>query len=217
MEEVGYNKFKNTPDNHDFMTEEHIADFLRNHKTGTDNMGRRGLAQIVSTYDNPKVLDIACGTCVNWEVFKLCGVKCNYVGLDRTEGMLKEADKRYGDEITLHRGYAQETELPDDFADVVIIRHILEHLQEGYEDAIREGIRLASKELILVFFLDLSDQMDDHMSESDPDENGCTYFWNTYSNTKLMNFLSEFGYRIQVHRVVTLGAAHADTIVRIIK
>lgn len=213
----GLNKFKNTLDNHDFMTEDHIAGFLRNHKTGVDNAGRRALAAIVSQYDNPIVVDAACGTCVNWEVFKNAGVKCQYTGIDRTLGMLAEAEKRYGDEIILFPGYVQQIPLENCQADIVIMRHILEHLQEGYEDAIREGLRVASKELIVVFFLDPSDSTEHQIQESEPDENGCTYFWNTYSWPKFMEFVASLGVQAKVGRIVTPGAAHADTIVRLIK
>ena len=213
----GHNPYKDTPDNHDFMTTEHVSGSLRNHRTGVDNYGRQTLAQIIAQHDNPKVLDAACGTCVNWDVFKQAGVQCEYVGMDRTEGMLTEAIKRYGDEITLHQGYVQKTDLPDDYADVVIMRHIVEHLQEGYEDAIHEGLRVASKELVLVFFLDPSDSEEDDISESEPDENGCTYFWNTYSWPKFTKFVSSLGVQMKVGHVVTPGAAHADTIVRLIK
>ena len=213
----GHNPFKRTLDNHDFMTPEHVSGFLRNHRTGTDNLGRQTLARIVGSYDNPVVLDLACGTCVNWEVFKNAGVKCQYVGMDRTEGMLAEASRRYGTEINLHRGYVQETLMPDGFADIVIMRHILEHLQEGYESAIREGLRVASKELVVVFFLDPANAEEDQMQESTPDENNCTYFWNTYSWPKFTKFIASLGYQMKVGHVVTPGAAHADTIVRIIK
>jgi ubiquinone/menaquinone biosynthesis C-methylase UbiE len=212
----GFNKFKDTPDNHDFMTEEHIAGFLRNHRTGTDNLGRHTLASIIAKHDNPLVLDAACGTCVNWEVFKQRGIQCQYTGVDRTLGMLEEAEKRYP-EITLVPGYVQQLPFNDDSHDIVIMRHILEHLQEGYEDAIREGLRVASKELVVVFFLNPSDQEEDTIEESDPDENGCTYFWNTYSWSKFINFVAELGVAMKCDHVITPGAAHADTIVRLIK
>ena len=213
----GHNAFKDSPDNHDFMTEEHIAGFLRNHRTGIDNVGRHTLAQIIAQYDNPRVVDAACGTCVNWDVFKRVGVKCDYVGVDRTTGMLTEASKRYGDEITLQEGYVQDLPLDDGEADVVIMRHIVEHLQDGYEAAVREGLRVASKELVLVFFLDPADVPEDNISESEPDENGCTYFWNTYSWPKFTEFVASLGVQMKVGHVATPGAAHADTIVRLIK
>ena len=214
----GENRFKNTPDNHDFMTEEHIAGFLRNHRTGIDNQGRHALAQVIAQHEGtPRVVDAACGTCVNWEVFKMTGVDCDYVGVDRTKGMLAEANKRYGEEITLEEGYVQDLPLDDGEADIVIMRHILEHLEEGYEDAIREGLRVADKELIIVFFLDPSDAEEDVIQESDPDENGCTYFWNTYSWSKFTKFVASLGLQMRMSYVRTPGAAHADTIVRLIK
>lgn len=213
----GFNKFKDTLDNHDFMTEEHIAGFLRNHGTGVDNYGRAALARIIDQqYDNPTVVDAACGTCVNWDVIKRMGVKCQYTGMDRTEGMVAEAAKRYP-EITVTQGYVQDMPFEDGEADIVIMRHILEHLQEGYEDAIREGLRVAKKELVVVFFLDPSRSDEDDISESEPDDNGCTYFWNTYSWTKFTAFVAGLGVQMKCGHVATPGAAHSDTIVRLIK
>lgn len=216
MNKQGFNKFKDSPDNHDFMTEEHIAGFLRNHRTGIDNLGRHTLGRIIDSYDNPVVVDAACGTCVNWDVFKRMNVECQYIGVDRTKGMIMEAAKLYP-EIKLMQGYVQELPLKDDSSDIVIMRHIVEHLQEGYKEAIREGLRVASKELILVFFLDPSEAAEDVVSESDPDENGCTYFWNTYSWSKFTEFIASLGVQMKYDRVVTPGAAAADTIVRLIK
>lgn len=213
----GLNPYKNTKDNHDFMTEEHISRFLRQHGTGIDNRGRHVLAQIIAQYDNPLVVDAACGTCVNWDVFKGAGIQCRYVGMDRTKGMLTEAQRRYGDEIETREGYVQAMPFNDSEADVVIMRHILEHLQEGYEDAIKEGLRVASRELVIVFFLDPSNANEDVIQESEPDENGCTYFWNTYSWLKFTHFVASLGVQMKHDHVQTPGAAHADTIVRLIK
>lgn len=213
----GYNKFKDTPDNHDFMSPGHISEFLRNHGTGLDNRGRTFLSTIVNEYTNPLVVDAACGTCVNWEVFRSLDAECRYVGVDRCEGMLREADIRYGQEIETREGYVQELPFTDGEADIVIMRHILEHLQEGYEDAIREGLRVAKHELIVVFFLTPSMASEDDVKESEPDSHACTYFWNQYSWPKFLHFITTFGYKISVAQVETPGAAHADTIVRIIK
>lgn len=204
-------------DNHDFMTPEHVATFLRNHNTGVNNLGRHRLASLVRSYKNPSVLDVACGTCVNWEVFKNVSVDCQYIGLDRTEKMLAHAKNLYKDEIVLKQGYIQSIPFEDSSIDVVIARHILEHLGDGYHKAIREVFRVAREEAILVFFVDLAEGDEDVIKESEPDDNGCTYFWNTYSNSKLMEFLSEFNCQIKVEYCITPGAAAADTIVRLIK
>lgn len=204
-------------DNHDFMDPEHIARFLRNHRTGTDNLGRRRLAEMIRAYNNPTVLDVACGTCVNWEVLKGLHVQCQYTGLDRTKKMLAHAQSLYGNEISLREGYIQSIPFQDNSFDVVIARHILEHLGEGYEAAIKEVFRVAAKEAIIVLFVDLADIPADVIKESEPDENGCTYFWNTYAHDKFMAFLGTLECRVSVDYVITPGAAAADTIIRLIK
>jgi ubiquinone/menaquinone biosynthesis C-methylase UbiE len=204
-------------DNHDFMDPEHIARFLRNHRTGTDNLGRHRLAEMIREHDNPTVLDVACGTCVNWEVLKGLHVQCRYFGLDRTQKMLDHARKLYPGEIELKQGYIQSIPFQDNSFDVVVARHILEHLGEGYEAAIKEVYRVASKEAIIVLFVDLADMPADVIKESEPDENGCTYFWNTYAHDKFMAFLGTLGCRVSVEYVPTPGAAANDTIIRLIK
>ena len=210
--------YKERLDNHDFMKPEHVAKFLRNYRTGPDNFGRMMLAKIIRSYDNPTVIDAACGTCVNWETFKMLGTKCIYTGVDRTQKMLDHAKALYGDEIYLKNGYVQDLPFQDGEADIVIMRHILEHLGEGYEAAIREGLRVASKELIVVFFVDPSiSSQEDVIKESEPDENACTYYWNTYSWNKFIDFVSGLGVQIKRDYVTTPGAAASDTIVRLIK
>lgn len=209
--------YETRKDNHDFFTQEHIASFLRNHNTGVNNLGRHRLAAIIREYDNPTVLDVACGTCVNWEVFKSLGVQCQYTGLDRTHKMITHARSLYSDEIIVREGFIQAIPYVDDYFDVVIARHILEHLGEGYESAIKEVLRVASKEAIIVLFVDLADRPDDDIKESEPDEHGCTYFWNTYAHDKFMEFLGTLGCQIKMEYVRTPGAAAADTIIKLIK
>lgn len=211
------NDYQNRRDNHDFMMPDHVASFLRNHNTGTNNHGRNRLSSLLFEHGKPTVLDVACGTCVNWEVFKGRGLDCQYTGLDRTKKMLAHAKALYGDEIKLQEGFIQSIPFQDGAFDVVIARHILEHLGEGYEAAIKEVYRVASKEAIIVLFVDLADIASDVIKESEPDENGCTYFWNTYAHDKFMTFLGTLGCRVSVEYVQTPGAAAADTIIRLIK
>jgi len=209
--------YETRKDNHDFMGPDHIARFLRNHRTGTDNLGRHRLAAIVREHAKPMVLDVACGTCVTWEVMKAVGVDCQYWGFDRTEKMLAHARALYGDEICLRKGFIQSLPFEADSFDIVIARHILEHLGEGYEQAIKEVYRVASKEAIVILFEDLADMPHDVIKESEPDENDCTYFWNTYAHDKFMTFLGTLGCQVKVEYVRTPGAAANDTIIRLIK
>jgi ubiquinone/menaquinone biosynthesis C-methylase UbiE len=211
-------KWRDRKDNHDFMQPDHVSRFLRNHNTGVNNLGRLYLASLISQHgEGVTVLDAACGSCVNYEVFRNHKIPCVYTGLDRTDKLLEEARRRYGNEITLVKGFVQEIPLPDESQDVVVLRHILEHLEEGYELAIKEALRVAKKEVVVIFFLTPHGGQQDEMSESKPDENGCTYWWNTYSWPQFAKFVVSLGVQIQVKHVVTPGAAHYDTIVRLVK
>jgi ubiquinone/menaquinone biosynthesis C-methylase UbiE len=131
--------------------------------------------------------------------------------------MLAHARSLYGNDIYLRKGFIQSLPFEDESVDIVIARHILEHLGEGYEAAIKEVYRVADKEAIIVLFVDLADMPNDVIKESEPDENGCTYFWNTYAHDKFMAFLGTLGCRVSVDYVQTPGAAAADTIIRLIK
>lgn len=207
-------KYKDRLDNHDFMTAEQIAGFLRKHGTGTDNKGRHFLAQVIKLYDNPTVLDAACGPCVNWEVFKAMGATCRYTGMDRTKAMLADAARNYGDEIELVEGYVQDMPFDSGSKDIVLMRHILEHLPDGYQAAVTEGLRIATKELILVLFL-MPCKGPDKIKESQPDENNCTYFMNTYNKDKLFGFLANLGCQLESQIIQTPGAAHPDLVIRL--
>ncbi len=210
-------------DDHDFMTDEEIAGFLRGPATGFKNNGRRCLVSTVNELGltRPTVLDAACGTAINWETFKDMGVECDYTGMDRTEKMIVDAERRYGDEITTKIGYVQGLPFEDDSFDVVIMRHIMEHLPPGdMEEAIAEGIRVASNTFLISFFLppDAREEHDIQENPSNDGRDGCTHFWNTYSHRRLMEFLNGFGYQVQRSMPIpTIGAAHPDVIYSITK
>lgn len=207
-------------DTHDYFDDELVARFLRNHHTGIDNLGRHYLANIIKQYDNPTILDVACGTCVNWEVFKLLKVPCTYIGYDRTQKLLDHATKLYGDEIQLIQGYAQELNnyFQSNSVDVVILRHILEHIPNGeYQDIIRQALKIAKKELIIVFFETPTNDSNDTIEERGPDERGCFYWWNKYSMPKFLEFVDSINGKLVDPPICieTPFAAAPDTILRV--
>jgi len=206
-------------DTHDFFDKEHVARFLRNAGTGTDNTGRFFLATIVASHQNPTVLDIACGTAVNHEVFNNHKVPHQYIAYDRTQQFLDHAKSLYGDTIKDYvRGYAQDLPFEDNSVDISVLRHIGEHMTPSdFYTAIKEALRVSKKEVVLVFFLDLHSGTEHLVEERGPDERGATYFWNTYSWPTLTRFFAQLGVKMKVSRVTTPGAAAADTIVRLIK
>jgi ubiquinone/menaquinone biosynthesis C-methylase UbiE len=215
--------FREHGNDHDFFTKDHAASFLRNHNTGTNNLGRKYLAHILQKYDNPKVLDVACGSAVNFEVFKSLNVQHQYTGFDLTQGLLNEAKDRYGNEVHLVQGYAQELEkyfTPNSF-DVVIIRHFLEHVFNGnYHSILDQAMTIASKEVDVVFFLVPHNDPEDKIEERSSGIDGhpeITHFWNHYSWEKFCNYVNQFGFKMKAELIATPYAAHPDFIVRIIK
>lgn len=216
--------YKEHGNDHDFFEKDHLERFLRNHKTGVDNLGRQALGRILGEYNIPKVLDIACGSCVNWETWKLMGIPCEYNGLDLTEGLLDVARNKYEDDkIELKQGYAQDVDqyYSDDSMDVVILRHILEHVYNGeYEEIVRKAFNAAKSELIIVFFLEPHKGTEHVIEERSSNIDGhpeITHYWNEYSWGKLSEFFATLGCKIKTQQVYTPGAAHIDTIVRLIK
>ena len=206
-------------DTHDFFEKDHVARFLRNHGTGVDNVGRLVLAYIVRSYENPTVLDVACGTAVNHEVFQNHKVPHKYIAFDRTQQFLDHAKSLYGDSIAEYvRGYAQDLPFEDNSVDITILRHIGEHLHPAdFQLAIKEAVRVSRKEVVIVFFEQLSTASEHVIDQRGPDERGCYYYWNIYSWPVLTQFFVGLGLKINVSKHQTPGAAHADTVVRLLK
>lgn len=204
-------------DDHDLLTDEQADNFLRNHMTGPDNVGRHALGSLLMLYPGGKVLDAACGSAINYETFTKMGIDIHYTGIDRTVKLLEAAKRRYPG-IDVCQGYVEEMPFGDGDYDVVIFRHLLEHLVEGYEVAVKEALRVASKEVIVVFFLTPANTKEHQLEERPSGDNtGYTHHWNTYSWPKFRRFAEPLVTEIKTIHVQTPGAAHADTIVRLIK
>lgn len=215
--------YRNNTNDHDFFTDEHIRNFLRNHNTGINNRGRQALGHIIQQYENPSVLDVACGSCVNYEVWRLMGIKHEYIGFDLTQKLLDEAKRRYGDSIKLIQGFAQELSghFQTDTIDVIIIRHFLEHVHNGdYQPIIKQAFDIATKELDIVFFLEPHGGPNDIIERRSSNIEGhpeVVHYWNIYSLSKFLQFITTLGCKIEKHYIITPGAAAADTIFRLIK
>lgn len=217
-------KYLQHSNDHDFFTDDHIKNFLRHHKTGADNFGRHKLGQIIRDAGYKEILDAPAGSAVNFEVFKNQGLHLNkYIAFDLTQKLLDEAKRRYGNEIMVCKGYVQEIDkvFADNSIECIICRHVFEHLPPGdMETVVQKMFNVAQRELILVFFLDLTNNADHIYEERSSNIEGhpeITHFWNQFSNAKLMSFLSGLGAKIEKHYIKTPGAAASDTIIRLIK
>jgi ubiquinone/menaquinone biosynthesis C-methylase UbiE len=102
------------------------------------------------------LLDCGCGVCTEYYGYKEDGYEIEYTGIDATK-MLVEMGQKSG--INVVEGYLEELPFEDKKFDVVYIRHVLEHLPH-YHESMSEAIRVAKKEVIVVFFIKPNEEQD---------------------------------------------------------
>lgn len=151
---------------------------------GNENAVSRILARLhLCQKDYKSVLDVGCGFCVDYEPLKKSCPHLDYQGLDISSVFVKNAFERG---IAAHLGRVQEIPFADSSFEVVYARHILEHL-DSYQMAIKEMVRVAGKEVIIIFFSKPFDAAGDRLSFVDV--GGYTVYQNRYSKSKLELFL----------------------------
>lgn len=95
------------------------------------------------------ILDIPCAYCIEYDGFMANGIAIDYQGMDITLSMIESCQERG---IKAIQGSIEDVPLDDSSVDVTYSRHILEHL-DYYEKSIRQLVRVARKESIIVFFI----------------------------------------------------------------
>lgn len=129
------------------------------------------------------VLDIPCGLCVDFASLKQIDPQIDYLGIDLTALFI---DRAILQNIPVKLGRIQEIPCPDSSFDIAYSRHILEHLNI-YQQAIQELIRVAKKEVLIVFFIkpiaNGFDLIIDGLVDRYP------IYYNQYSRPKLESFL----------------------------
>lgn len=128
------------------------------------------------------VLDVPSGLCIDYFGFKKDHISTAYQGLDFSTKLVSLA-QRNGIQVTL--GDIEQMPFEDNSFDLVYCRHILEHLTY-YEQAIKEAIRVAKKEVLIVFFIKPHEK-DDIIDKSVLD--GHTVYHNTYSQNKFARYV----------------------------
>ena len=101
------------------------------------------------------IIDCGCGLCSEYYGYKNENIQIQYIGLDSCE---KLVEKSIENGIDVKFGSIEEIPLSDNDVEVAFARHVLEHIF-GYEKALSEMIRVASKEVIVVFFIPPIDQI----------------------------------------------------------
>lgn len=127
------------------------------------------------------IIDCGCGLATDYFGFKNDNYEIDYTGLDSCK-YLVELNKNYGIKM-IEAELEKELALPDNSYECVYCREVLEHLS-SYEKTISEFVRIATKEVMIVFFIQPSD-----------DEEQINYwetedlYHNKYNRQKLEDFV----------------------------
>ena len=95
------------------------------------------------------VLDLGCGLCIDYMGYVKNGVAIKYQGLEVSQLLV---DRAQGMGFPVKQGSIENIPFADSTFDVCYARHILEHL-EHYKLAISEMVRVARREVLIVFFI----------------------------------------------------------------
>lgn len=151
---------------------------------GSENAISRILVRFhINNMQYKSVLDIPCGLCVDYAPLKRSCPDICYFGMDISPLFINQV-KEAG--IPAMVGKIQNIASTDSTFDVVYSRYILEHL-DSYEEAIKELVRVAKKEVIIVFFIVPDNESHDRIVAVEA--NGYPIYHNRYSRSKLEAFL----------------------------
>lgn len=143
---------------------------------------------IVRTYLKNKkyesILDVPCGLCIDYFGLMIDKIPIRYTGLDVTPQLVKNSQERG---IPAMEGSIEDIPFKNSYFDIGYARHILEHLP-SYEKAVDELIRVSIKEVLVVFFVKPSAEIekdDTHLNICD----GYPAYHNCYARKKLEDYI----------------------------
>ncbi len=123
---------------------------LVNHLSNVEDTERSLLRRILRETSPTSLLDVACGPATEKTGYDRYGLGIDYTGLDASRYMLGVAQQRHPDSKFV-RATVEELPFRDSTFDVVLLKHILEHLPT-YEDAVHEALRVARDTVLIDFF-----------------------------------------------------------------
>jgi len=131
----------------------------RKYHRGEDEC-RKLLYKFIHPWDS--VLDLGCGSGWMYENLSSHGWSSTYKGIDLTKDFIEGARIDFP-EALWEVGDARKLREPNESWDVVTLYHVLEHLPyPGWKDAIREGVRVAKRLVIVTIWRGLAEESSDH-------------------------------------------------------
>ena len=132
-------------------TADQARSFLRTGPEGKHHLSRQTVVRLLRGMSS--VLDVGCGTGVMFELIRDRRLQLDYLGIDVTEKFLEVARNTYpNDRHRFRRMSLYDLPKLRRKFDVVLCRHVLEHLPD-YAPAVQSLYSRARKKLILVFYL----------------------------------------------------------------
>lgn len=95
------------------------------------------------------MLDIPCGFCTEYAGLQQDNIAITYYGIDIAQPLVELAQEKG---LMVVHGSIEDIPYPDSYVDLCYARHIFEHIP-SYEIALNELMRVARKEVLIIFSL----------------------------------------------------------------
>jgi ubiquinone/menaquinone biosynthesis C-methylase UbiE len=151
---------------------------------GNEGATSRVLARLhIIHKDYKSMLDVGCGFCTDFDALRRSIPGLEYKAIDISSNFVAAAVAKG---ICAEVARVQQIPYADCSIELVYARHLLEHL-DAYEQALQEMVRVAGKEVMIVFFI-----APDQNSYDKPgmiNIGGYATYQNKYSRSKMESFL----------------------------
>lgn len=174
--------------------------------SNVEDKERSLIRRIVREIRPMTLLDVACGPATEKSGYDQYGLGIDYTGLDASRYMLNVAQQRHPDS-NLVRANVQELPFRDATFDVILLKHILEHLP-GYEIAVTEALRVARSAVIIDFFHTLLP-----ISRDIPLKDRRGFHNNWYSRARFHSFLDTCSSGFELYQTTGTSGQTADVYV----
>lgn len=141
------------------------------------------------------VLEVACGPGIEYGGINKAGLQVRYVGVDITPTMIAICQRNYPG-ITFQVAGVDSLPFPDSSFDTVFAKDLFEHLP-GYETGLREMFRVTKRQVLIYFFLPLTEGT---AEQGIHPESG--FLYNHYSRAELERFARSLNPRsVEITRI----------------
>lgn len=147
----------------------------------SDSDSRKTLYEFIKNNNISSCLEFGPGIFIDYNSF-FKNEKIDYHSVEITNKIIDLANKN---NISCEYGSIEGTNLPENSYELVYTRHVFEHL-DYYDDALKEMLRLASKYVVVIFWL-ISQGDEDNIEYVEIED----LYHNSYSKEKISQKLKE--------------------------